>query len=144
MKPLLDIKQGPPCTNNNDADGNKSGPQRSSAAAPSPVFHHPSLLPPLFPRPASYAYFRLPAGIEEQEGAHRATTEGRHESRAGTLSRLILAGLTPRHVLRIKLLFAALKYIAMKQVCSWTIRFTRRHRCLRNILKCNKISSKSN
>lgn len=83
MKPLLDIKQGPLCTNNND--GNKSGPQRSSTAAPSPVFHHPSLFPPLFPRLASYAYFRLPAGIEGQEGAHRATTEGKHESRAGTL-----------------------------------------------------------
>ncbi|CAL1677217.1 unnamed protein product [Lasius platythorax] len=119
MNPAVDIKRGPPCTNNNDADGNKNGPQRSSAAAPSPVFHHPSPRCFLyFLRPASYAYFRLPAGIEEQEGDHRAMTEGRHKSRAGTLSRLILAGLTPRHVLRIKLLFAALKYIAMKQVCS--------------------------
>jgi len=55
--------------NNNDADGNKSGPQRFSAAAPSAGFHHPSSLPSLFPRPASYSYFRLPAGIEEAGGS---------------------------------------------------------------------------
>lgn len=95
--------EDPQCTNNND--GNKSGPHRAQRFPVSGFSPTLASSLPLFPLsrlliPTSGCQLAIAGG---GRGAHRRATEGRVA--AGHRSRLILAGLTPRHVLRIKLLF---------------------------------------